>query len=248
MEYVLGFLIACAVGLTGVGAGSITAPILILFFHLNPAVAVGTALTFAAVIKLAVLPIYLRRQQVNYRILGLLCLGGIPGVVIGIQVLKRLSVGDHEREIFFLLGFTIIVLSLINLYRSFRKRILAASADHSLWLPPIAAIIGAEVGVSSAGAGALGAVALLSLTRLTPALVVGTDMVFGLTVSAIGSGLHLFIGHYDAHILLRLCMGGVVGAVAGALLSSKIPSRALQLLLFLCLIGLGVQLCLKAVG
>ncbi len=100
MEFVLGFLIAGAVGLTGVGAGSITAPILILFFHLKPAVAVGTALTFAAVIKLAVLPIYLRRQQVSYRVLGLLCAGGIPGVVIGIQVLKRLSVRTTSAKSF----------------------------------------------------------------------------------------------------------------------------------------------------
>ncbi|MGA8729093.1 MAG: sulfite exporter TauE/SafE family protein [Terracidiphilus sp.] len=248
MGYLLGFLIACAVGLTGVGAGSITAPILILFFHLKPATAVGTALTFAAVIKLAVLPIYLRRQQVNYRVLLLLCAGGIPGVMIGIQLLKKLSVEDHERGIFLVLGITIIFLSLLNLYRSLRRRVAKASADRSLWLPPIAAIIGAEVGVSSAGAGALGAVVLLSLTQLTPALVVGTDMAFGLTVSTIGSGLHLFMGHYDAHILSMLCIGGVLGAVTGALLSSRIPSRALQLLLFICLIGLGVQLCLKAMG
>jgi hypothetical protein len=176
----------------------------------------------------------------------LLCAGGIPGVVIGIEVLKRLSVEDHEREIFLVLGITIIILSLLNLYRSLRKRVAVASVDRSQWLPPIAAIIGAEVGVSSAGAGALGAVALLSLTQLAPALVVGTDMVFGLTVSAIGSGLHLFIGHYDSHILIRLCIGGVVGAVCGALLCSRIPSRALQLVLFICLVGLGLQLCLKA--
>ena len=45
MEFVLGFLIATAVGPTGVGAGSITAPVLILFFDLAPAAAVGTALT-----------------------------------------------------------------------------------------------------------------------------------------------------------------------------------------------------------
>lgn len=248
MEYVVGFLIATAVGLTGVGAGSITAPILILFFHLKPAVAVGTALTFGAVIKLAVLPIYLRRQQVNYRVLFLLCAGGIPGVVIGIQVLKKMSVEDHERGIFLVLGITIITLSLINLYRSFRKRDVAASTDRARWLPPIAAVIGAEVGVSSAGAGALGAVALLSLTTLTPALVVGTDMVFGLTISTIGSGLHLFIGHYESHILMKICVGGVVGAVCGALLCSKVPARALQLVLFICLIGLGLQLCLKALS
>jgi uncharacterized membrane protein YfcA len=50
MEYLLGFLIGTAVGLTGVGAGSLTAPILILFFHLTPQQSVGTALTFAALI------------------------------------------------------------------------------------------------------------------------------------------------------------------------------------------------------
>jgi uncharacterized membrane protein YfcA len=248
MEFVLGFLIAGAVGLTGVGAGSITAPILILFFHLKPAVAVGTALTFAAVIKLAVVPIYLRRQQVSYRILALLCAGGIPGVVIGIQVLKRLSVEDHEREIFFLLGILIIILSLANLYRSLRPRLSTASVDRSLWLPPIAAFIGAEVGVSSAGAGALGAVALLTLTKLTPALVVGTDLVFGLTVSTVGSGLHLFIGHYDSGVLVKLCIGGVLGAISGALLCSRIPTRALQVVLSVCLVGLGMQLCWKAFG
>lgn len=248
MQYVVGFLIATAVGLTGVGAGSITAPILILFFHLKPAVAVGTALTFAAVIKFAVLPIYLRRQQVNYRVLLLLCAGGIPGVVIGIQVLRHMSLEDHEHGIFLVLGITIIFLSLVNLYRSVRRRLRTGSADRFQWLPPIAALIGAEVGVSSAGAGALGAVVLMTFTQLTPALVVGTDMVFGLTISTIGSGLHFFIGHYDMQALIRLCAGGIVGAVCGALLSSRLPSRALQMVLFICLIGLGLQLCIKALS
>jgi uncharacterized protein len=248
VEFVLGFLIASAVGLTGVGAGSITAPVLILFFHLKPAVAVGTALTFAAVIKFAVLPVYLRRQQVDFRILRLLCLGGIPGVLIGIQVLKRLSVAAHESKIFLVLGITILTLSLASLYRTWRYRITAASTDRSGWLPPIAAFIGAEVGFSSAGAGALGAVVLLSLTSLTPALVVGTDMVFGLVVSTLGGGLHLLAGNYDASMVIKLCIGGVGGAVLGAWLSKRVPSRPLRLVLSLCLIGLGLQLCWKALS
>ncbi len=248
MEFILGFLIAFAVGLTGVGAGSITAPVLILFFHLKPDAAVGTALTFAAVIKLVVLPVYLRRQQVDFRVLGLLCLGGIPGVLIGIQVLKTLSMEDHQREIFLVLGVTIIVLSLANLYRTWRYRLTVALKDRSLWLPPIAALIGSEVGFSSAGAGALGAVVLMSLTKLTPALVVGTDMVFGLTVSTVGSGFHLLSGHYDSSIVIKLCIGGVIGVFAGALASSKIASRPLRVVLSVCLIGLGLQLCWKALS
>src|SRR3981081_1212707 len=102
MEFIVGFLIACAVGLTGVGAGSITAPVLILFFHLKPAEAVGTALSFSAAIKFAVLPLYLKRKQVDFRILKLLCYGGVPGVLIGVQVLSRLNTRDHEHVIFML--------------------------------------------------------------------------------------------------------------------------------------------------
>jgi len=49
--------------------------------------------------------------------------------------------------------------------------------------------VGAEVGFSSAGAGALGSAALLALTTLVPAQVVGTDIVFGFVVSLVGSGV-----------------------------------------------------------
>ena len=184
MGYLLGFLIACAVGLTGVGAGGVSAPILILFFHLKPATAVGTALTFAAVIKLAVLPIYLRRQQVNYRVLLLLCAGGIPGVMIGIQLLKKLSVEDHERGIFLVLG---ISPSFSSHYSTSTDRCGAGLPKLRQIDPcgfrPLPRSSGPRSAFSSAGAGALGAVVLLSLTQLTPALVVGTDMAFGLTVS-----------------------------------------------------------------
>lgn len=246
MGFILGLLIACAVGMTGVGAGSITAPVLILIFHLKPAIAVGTALTFSAVIKLAVLPVYLHSKQVDFRILGLLCFGGIPGALIGTLLLKKLSMADHQRQIFLVLGITIITLSLANLYRSLRYRHTAALKDRARWLPPVAALIGAEVGFSSAGAGALSAVALLSLTKLTPSLVVGTDMVFGLTVSALSGGLHLLAGHYDPSLMLKFCIGGVVGVCIGAMLSSRVPARRLRLALSVCLIALGLQLCWKA--
>jgi len=69
MPYAVGFLIALAVGLTGVGAGSITAPILILFFAISPAQSVGTALIYGAIIKLVVAPMYLARKQVNRRVM-----------------------------------------------------------------------------------------------------------------------------------------------------------------------------------
>jgi uncharacterized membrane protein YfcA len=248
MEYLLGFLIAAAVGLTGVGAGTITAPVLILFFHLPAADSVGTALTFAAVIKLAVLPVYLRRKQVGFRILLLLCAGGIPGVLVGVYVIGLLNAKKHEGALFAVLGATILIMALFNLYRALQDSSRHTARDRSRWLPPIAALIGAEVGFSSAGAGALGSLALLNLTTLTPAQVVGTDMVFGLVVSVIGGGFHFFAGHYNAAMLTRLLIGGVAGALVGANLSAVIPSRPLRMALSVWLAVVGAQLCWKAVG
>ncbi len=247
MEYALGFLIACAVGLTGVGAGSITAPVLILYFHLNPALAVGTALTYATVIKCAVIPVYIRRRQVDYRILKLLCAGGIPGVLFGFYVMENLNTRNHQRIIFGILGITIFAVSLANLYRAIRNRVHDSVAHRPQWLPPIAALIGGEVGFSSAGAGAMGAVALLSLTKLTPAQVVGTDLVFGFALSMLGGGLHLSAGHYDLTILTKLVIGGVAGAICGAMLSASMPPRPLRFALCGLLAMLGLELCWKAV-
>jgi hypothetical protein len=248
MEFVLGFLIAAAVGLTGVGAGSITAPVLILFFHLTPAAAVGTALTFAAVIKTAALPICVRRKQIDYRVLLLLCCGGVPGVLVGVYLITLLNTREHERGVFLLLGLTIVTVSLGTLYRSIRNRMSFVSSDRFRWLPPIAAVIGSEVGFSSAGAGALGSIALLNLTALTPFQVVGTDLVFGLVLSIIGGGLHVSAHHYDLPVLIKFVIGGLVGIFSGLKLSAIVPQRPLRIGLSIWLAGIGAQLCWKALS
>jgi len=246
MDFLAGFIIALAVGLTGVGAGSVTAPVLILFFGLAPAEAVGTALAFGAAIKLAVAPFYLMRHQVSGRVLSLLCLGGIPGVLVGVLIIGALDVRRYENILFFLLGTTIVLMALFSLYRSLRPASRPAGKERLRWLPLIAGGIGAEVGFSSAGAGALGSLALLNLTSLSPAQVVGTDMMFGLVLALLGGGAHLSMGHISSAILWRLIAGGLAGAFAGANLSAVLPSRPLRVGLCLWLSALGLQLCWKA--
>jgi hypothetical protein len=74
---------------------------------------------------------------------------------------------------------------------------------------------GTEVGFSSAGSGAIGTLALLNLTRLTPARVVGTDVVFGLVLSLLGGTFRLVSGGYGHGVLTQLIIGGVFGALIG---------------------------------
>ena len=234
-----------AVGLTGVGAGSITAPILILFFAVSPADSVGTALIFTAVIKLAVAPMYLMRKQVDRRVMTLLCAGGLPGVLLGVYLIGALNARHYERVLFVLLGATIATMALYSFYRAMQKGHLAKRVDRHGWLPMIAAAIGTEVGFSSAGAGALGSLALLNLTSLTPGEVIGTDMLFGLVLSLVGGGFNLTAGHYDSVLLWKLIAGGVAGVLVGANLTAVLPARPLRVGLSVWLSLIGAQLAWK---
>jgi|SRR5579871_588666 len=245
MPFLVGFLIATAVGLTGVGAGSITAPLLILIFAISPSEAVGTSLIYGAIIKLVVAPMYLFRKQVNRRIMMLLCLGGLPGVLAGVYLIGALDVRHYQNTLFILLGLTIAITALYSLYRTLWKHGPAKRADRLGWLPIIGAGIGTEVGFSSAGAGALGSLALLNLTSLSPGEVVGTDMLFGLILSLIGGGFNLTAGHYDAALLWKLTAGGVVGVLIGANLTAVLPARPLRVGLSLWLSLVGAQLAWK---
>ncbi len=59
MNFFIGFLIALAVGLTGIGGGSFTVPALVLIVGLTAGEAVGTAFVFAGVLRLIAAPFYL---------------------------------------------------------------------------------------------------------------------------------------------------------------------------------------------
>jgi hypothetical protein len=246
LTFLLGFLIAAAVGLTGVGAGSLTAPLLILVFHPPPAAAVGTALVFTMVIKVAVAPVYMKRRQVNARALGAMCGGGVPGVLAGTLLLSYLDVHRYERAVLLLVGTMVAGMALYNLYRLARRSGAVPGTDRLGWVAAVAVPIGAEVGFSSAGAGALGSLVLLNLTSLTPAQVVGTDLCFGLVVSSIGGAWHLSAGDYNSILLRGLALGGLAGVLLGAWLSSVLPARPLRAALSVALFGLGIELCWKA--
>jgi len=246
MEIILGFIIAVAIGVTGVGAGVITAPVLIIFMHVPPARAVGTALAFSAAVKLLVVPMQIYRKQVDFRILGYLLAGGIPGVLAGSFILAKLDTKGTQGILYTALGSTIMIMAALNLYRLWLHPARKAR-DLSRWLPAIALPIGAEVGFSSAGAGAIGSVALLLLTPLSAARVVGTDLFFGLTLSLIGSGFQLTAGNYDLAILAKLVIGGIFGAFAGTYIAAITPQRAFRIVLSMWLITLGIQLCWSGV-
>jgi uncharacterized protein len=89
---VSGFGVGAIVGLTGVGGGSLMTPLLLSVFKLNPAVAIGTDLWFAAVTKTSGSIAHHRHGHVNYPILWLLLAGSIPASLATLYLMQSTGI------------------------------------------------------------------------------------------------------------------------------------------------------------
>jgi len=240
MNLCIGFLIAIAVGLTGIGGGSFTVPALILLVGLTAGEAVGTAFVFAGVLRLIAAPFYLLGRNFHARYLWLLLLGAIPGLLLGTLVLRLIGQEGRNPVVIILLGVLLAASSSVT----FAPRVQnpGFARKNSRWLPWLALPIGVESGFSSAGAGALGTVLLLNYSEMTPPQVIGTDLIFGLVLAVIGGAFHWKFGAINSAVLLQLLAGGVPGVVFGCALAWHVPARKLKLVIAMVAMFAGVQL------
>ncbi len=240
MHYLVGFIIALAVGLTGIGGGSFTVPALVLLAGLPAGEAVGTAFMFAGVLRLIAAPFYMLGKQIHSRYLWLLLQGAVPGLLVGTWALRLLNRDAGNPIVVLLLGVLLTASSSVTFIRRVQNPAFAGENHH--WLPWLALPIGVESGFSSAGAGALGTVLLLNYSEMTPAQVVGTDLLFGLVLAVIGSAFHWSFGSISMPILFQLLLGGVPGVVHGCLLARRVPANKLKTAVAMVAIFAGLQL------
>ncbi len=240
MEAILGFLIAATVGLTGMGGGSFTTPVLVLLVGLQTGEAVGTALIFAAILRLIAAPFYIVGRHIHGKYLALLLLGAVPGLLLGTWLLHFMYVESWKSAVLVLVGLLLTISSAITFAPRLRNPLFAKT--RSRWLSLLALPIGVETGFSSAGAGALGTVLLLNYSEMPVAQVVGTDLLFGIVLAVIGGAFHLVWGSINQDALMHLLAGGVPGVLVGCALAKKVPGRKLRSAIAVIAIFLGLQL------
>jgi uncharacterized membrane protein YfcA len=240
MNFLLGFAIALVVGLTGIGGGSFTVPALLLIVGLPAGEAVGTAFVFAGVLRLVAAPFYLASRHVHSRYFRLLVIGAVPGLALGIFVLRVFAKPASNSVVVIILGLLLAFSSSITFVPRIRNPHFAS--NNSRWLPWLAFPIGVESGFSSAGAGALGTILLLNYSDMAPAQVVGTDILFGLVLATIGSLAHWTFGTISNSTLVQLLAGGLPGVVIGCLLARKVPAQKLKTVVATVALLAGLQL------
>jgi uncharacterized membrane protein YfcA len=240
IEVIVGFLIATTVGLTGMGGGSFTTPALVIFVGLPAGEAVGTAMIFAAVLRLFAAPFYLIRRQIHGRYLGLLLLGAVPGLLLGTWLLHFFYMESWKSGVLIVVGVLLAISSAVTFLPKLRNPHFARRRGR--WLSLLALPIGIETGFSSAGAGALGTMLMLNFSEMSIAQVVGTDILFGVVLALIGGLFHFVWGSINSAVLLKLLLGGIPGVLVGCVFANKISGQKLRAAIAVIAIALGLQL------
>lgn len=167
-------------------------------------------------------------------------IGALPGLLGGTFLIASLNTKHWRHFVLIAIGLTLVLSSALTFI--YRKVAQPRPQNNSWWLILFSSAIGVETGFSSAGAGALGTILLLNYSEMTPKQVVGTDIVFGIVLAAVGSLLHFSFGSLSTASLEALLMGGIPGVLLGCMLAPRVPSVRLKPFIVVLTFLLGLQL------
>jgi uncharacterized membrane protein YfcA len=235
-----GFAVGALVGMTGVGGGSLMTPLLILLFGVHPATAVGTDLLYAAVTKTGGSLVHGFARSIDWRVVRRLACGSVPATIVTLAALSHFNLsGDAARNLITLvlsvaLFCTAFVLVFGNtIVSAYRARVSELDPGRTAVNTVLVGMaLGVLVSISSVGAGAIGVVALIMLyPQLPMAKIVGSDIAHAVPLTLIAGTGHWMMGSVDWHIMGSLLAGSLPGIFVGSYFATRIPERALRVVL-----------------
>lgn len=274
MDYrisLVGLLIGFLVGLTGMGGGSLLAPIMILFFRIPPVWAVGTDIAYSTVTKALGSVVHFRQKNVNYKVALWLACGSVPATLLSVGLVQYIH--KHygavvNGVILHALGFTLVLVAVMLVLKPFimryfdQKRLetqkqealigeVRSTSRSKLWekwyRPVVTALVGAVVGflvgLTSVGSGTLIIVSLAFLfPKLTSKELVGTDIFQAFMLLASGAIAYIIGGTINWPIVGLLLIGSLPGVYLGSKSSKFIPERFMRPMLATVLAVSGLKL------
>ena len=228
--YILfGLGVGLLVGLTGIGGGSLMTPLLLLVGGISPAVAIGTDLAYGAVTKTVGGWRHLRSGTVDLGVSKWLAVGSVPGSLAGVAAVDLIAA--QSLLVFVAVALSIAALGILA--RAFvhaprERETVEMDTRRRLGAIGMGVVLGALVGLTSVGSGALIGLVLILVFRLTPHRVVGTD-VFHAAILLWTAGIaHGFAGNIDYLLAATILLGSIPGVWLGTALLPRVPAAGLR--------------------
>lgn len=266
VEFILaGVLVGFCVGITGVGGGSLMTPILISLFRIEPHIAIGTDLLYAAISKFCGSFVHAKKLNIIWPIVLWLALGSVPASFITHWVLDNyLSQSTHYKAVLTtVLGFMLTLTGISIIFRTqierfFKKfrhgddldteQALQFTQSRKIYVVIMGVILGIFVTLSSVGAGAFGIMALIIMFPNLPMIrIIGSDVVHAVLLTSVAGIAHMTSGNVDFHLLGWLLVGSIPAIIIGTLISSRLPEKLIRKVLGITLFALGINFILHPV-
>lgn len=253
MDYgyiIAGFVVGWLVGLTGVGGGSLMTPILLLFFNVKAAVAVGTDLLYASITKSVGIIAHGKLGNIDWGIVWRLAAGSVPAAALTTVYLHHAGAASDDvvHSIKFWLGVALLLTSISVL---FRQELMRLNKNEHLvphrFVPAATVILGLLLGfmvtLTSVGAGALGVTALLILYPKIPvSKIVGSDVAHAVPLTLVAGLGHASLGTVNYGLLGTLLIGSIPGIWIGSHMTTKFSEQWVRNVLALILVYVGQKL------
>lgn len=271
-EFILaGVLVGFCVGVTGVGGGSLMTPILISLFRIEPHIAIGTDLLYAAISKFCGSLVHAKKMNIVWPIVIWLAVGSIPASFATHWVLDSyLSQSTHYKAVLtMVLGFMLTLTGISIVFRSkieafFNRYRKDAEEDQSADLTRsniveqakkkraliviMGVVLGVFVTLSSVGAGAFGIMALVLMFPNLPMIrIIGSDVVHAVLLTLVAGLGYMSGGNVDFSLLMWLLVGSIPAIIVGTLVSSRLPEKIIRKVLGLTLMVIGINFMLNPV-
>lgn len=231
---IIGFIVGMCIAYSGVGAGALTTPLLVLFLGVGTDVAIGSDLLFALGTKAVAMIAHIQRRTVQGSVLWRLSLGGLPGAIIGVSISAHLhrvlDIHQLEMVLRWAVGAALLLSAAFIIFnRRLAGDVASAAPQNGLPTGRIVAIgffVGLTVSITSIGAGSL-TLPLLLLVAPTIALrrLVGTDVAFAIVVLVPSLLGHLRIGDVNVRFAGLLLAGSIPGVFVGSFFVTRLPER-----------------------
>ena len=230
-----GLFVGFLVGVTGMGGGAVMTPFLISVVGVGPVIAVGTDLVYSAVTKIVGAWLHTRQRTVDFVLVRRLAIGSVPAGLAAVAAVNLLPAAgvDADQAVKRALGVVLVLVAVVMLCRMFATRERALSERWRARLEGrgtivAGAIVGALVGFTSVGSGALLVPFLICVYPLTPAKVVGTDVFHAAILVTVTGVAHAQSGSVDWALAATLLAGSIPGVALGTWMAPRAPVRVLR--------------------
>lgn len=248
----VGFIVGLCISYSGVGAGSLTTPLIILLLGYDASTAIGSDLLFSLGTKITAFFTHMRARTVDYGALLFLSLGGVPGAIAGVLITGYLHAHLPFAAVDYALRVALGVALFVAAGTIAFTRTIKPNGDEPV--PPSPRIplaitgfvVGTLVSITSIGSGSL-TLPMLLLVLSTAQLrrLVGTDIAFAVILLVPAILGHWKLGDVNVKLAGFLLAGSIPGVLIGTPLAVKLPERAFRIVLSIILVVVGARLFFK---